>query len=58
MVPLYTAVSAQMAVIAEKLDAVLGRRRDDTCCEEMKIQLSTFAPDVPQQYQVVGMGNR
>ncbi|XP_063103921.1 Fanconi anemia group A protein isoform X9 [Cavia porcellus] len=49
----YDAVSAQMAVIAEKLDAVLGRRRDDTCCEEMKIQLSTFAPDVPQQYQVV-----
>ncbi|XP_013363404.1 PREDICTED: Fanconi anemia group A protein isoform X3 [Chinchilla lanigera] len=49
----YAALSAQMAVVAEKLDVVLGRRRDEVCSEEMKIQLSSLAPDVPRQYQVV-----
>ncbi|KAM6177475.1 Fanconi anemia group A protein [Erethizon dorsatum] len=49
----YDALSAQMAVVAEKLDAVLGRRRDDVHSQETKIQLSALAPDVPRQYQVV-----
>ncbi|XP_023560925.1 Fanconi anemia group A protein isoform X1 [Octodon degus] len=48
----YDALSAQMGAVAEKLDAVLGRRKDEVCSEET-IQLSSLAPDVSWQYQVV-----
>ncbi|XP_021112183.1 Fanconi anemia group A protein isoform X3 [Heterocephalus glaber] len=49
----YDVLSAQMAVVAERLGAVLGRRMDDVCSEETKIQLSILAPDIPQQHQAV-----
>ncbi|XP_019063501.2 Fanconi anemia group A protein isoform X6 [Fukomys damarensis] len=49
----YDVLSAQMAVVAEKLGAVLDHRRNEVYSEEMKIQLSILAPDVPRQHQAV-----
>ncbi|XP_070119293.1 Fanconi anemia group A protein isoform X6 [Equus przewalskii] len=49
----YDVLSAQIAVISERLGPALGVSEDDGSCEASKIQLSVLAPELEQQEQKV-----
>lgn len=49
-------LSAQIAVISERLGPALGVSEDDGSCEASKIQLSVLAPELEQQEQKVRVG--
>nr|XP_045012381.1 Fanconi anemia group A protein [Jaculus jaculus] len=49
----YDVISAQVAVISERLGAALGRSKDDSSLERLKIRLNILAPRLEGQDQVV-----
>ncbi|KAM5207637.1 Fanconi anemia group A protein isoform 2-T2 [Hipposideros larvatus] len=49
----YDAVSAQVAVVSERLRSALGLGEDDSSSEASKIQLSILAPELDQREQKV-----
>ncbi|XP_069843921.1 Fanconi anemia group A protein isoform X1 [Dipodomys merriami] len=49
----FDVISAQMAVISERLNATLGHSKDDNSLEILKIQLSIPAPKLEKQDQMV-----
>lgn len=49
----YDDVSAQVAVVSERLSCALGLSEDDSTCEASKIQLSVCAPELEQREQKV-----
>ncbi|OBS77115.1 hypothetical protein A6R68_16418 [Neotoma lepida] len=49
----YDAISAQMAVVSERLNAALGHSNDDGSFRRSKIQLSVLTPTLQRQDQVV-----
>ncbi|XP_073911552.1 Fanconi anemia group A protein isoform X4 [Castor canadensis] len=49
----YDVISAQMAMISERLSAALGHNKDDGTFERVKIQLNILAPKLERQDQTV-----
>ncbi|XP_032984859.1 Fanconi anemia group A protein [Rhinolophus ferrumequinum] len=49
----YDDVSAQVAVVSERLSSALGLSEDDSICEASKIQLSVCSPELEQREQKV-----